>query len=126
MKKTDILSMLQALGMYIQPELWQLGEDQLIWYCDEINRWLRKEKKFHIHVGLETAAKEFPMWTWRVDNISLESTHQMRHHDVQIWPVDHWHPPFNGDYEMSWKSYEEAMWDGINSVIKHLTNANSQ
>jgi hypothetical protein len=118
MNKRDILSMLQANGMYIQPELWQLSEEQLTLFCDEINRWFRKEKKLHIHVGLETTAKTFPRWTWRVDIIDPESTNTMRYRDMEIWPVDHWHPSFDGDYEQSWNSYEEAMWNAIEDIIQ--------
>jgi hypothetical protein len=119
MNKRDILAALQTKGYYVQPELWQLEEEQLVWYCDEVNRWLRQVKKLHVHVGLETTAKKFPMWTWRVDNLDPD-TQTTRHHDIQIWVVDHWHPDPEGDDEQSWASYEEAMWNGIESCLDEL------
>jgi hypothetical protein len=119
MNKRDILAALQTKGYYVQPELWQLEEEQLVWYCDEVNRWLRNKKKLHVHVGLETSAKKFPMWTWRVDILDSE-TPSRRHHDMNIWVVDHWHPDHEGDDEHSWASYEEAMWNGIESCLDEL------
>jgi hypothetical protein len=121
MRPREILQMLEGKGYHVPTEVWQLKDEDIFLFCDEVNRWLRRMKDLHVHVGIEPGAKSFPMWTWRVDILKQEDTGQRKVHNWTIWVVDHWHADPNTDEtEQSWPSYEEAMWDGIESCLSEI------
>jgi hypothetical protein len=121
MTPREILQMLEGKGYRVPAEVWQLKDEDIVLFCDEANRWLRRIKHLHVHVGIESGAKTFPMWTWRVDIVDPAQTEKRDVHEWQVWLVDHWHPNSNtDDTEPSWPTYEEAMWDGIESCLSEI------
>lgn len=88
-------------------------ENEITMELAGIQNWLRQKHKISVHVDYFNENVEKLRWTWRIDYLKKVKR-------VMGWlSVDHKHATRKSGNELHYETYEQALIEGINYVLKN-------